>query len=415
MPSYRAPVPILSGVVALFAICAATSADTSAADDVLLTERDAVAAALARPEYRVAERGRLAIAESDLDEARLLPNPIISLEREGGESTETALRLSQPLDVSGRRSLRKQAAQSRLDATGLDLQHRRLQTAAEVRLAFAEALHIDQLRDVQDNWRRRIDGAAAIVERLTSAGEASGYDRRRIERERQTAVAHLAVTHASRLRAREQLAGLIGRPETQLGLLLGNLIPGPPPAIEELRTQLAQRPDLVGLQSQVQAFEYESRAYERTRLPEVTLGLGARRIEELGGTDTGLIVGMSIPIPLFQRGQASQRRAQAQASVLRAEGALQRSAAEANLTGLWRQAEELRTAAQSFGESTLAGSRELSRIAEAAYAGGEASLLELLDAYRTEFDAEASALDLALRARRARIELDMIVGRENHD
>lgn len=53
---------------------------------------------------------------------------------------------------------------------------------------------------------------------------------------------------------------------------------------------------------------------------------------------------------------------------------------------------------------------ELVRTAEAAYAGGELGILELLDAYRGALDAELQALELEWGARRARIEVDRALG-----
>lgn len=89
--------------------------------------------------------------------------------------------------------------------------------------------------------------------------------------------------------------------------------------------------------------------------------------------------------------------------------------AAAELRGAWHQAGALRQAAEDFRRESLPASRDLSRIAEAAYRAGEASLLELLDAYRAELDAETTELDLALRARLARIELDHLSGAPLHE
>jgi cobalt-zinc-cadmium efflux system outer membrane protein len=76
---------------------------------------------------------------------------------------------------------------------------------------------------------------------------------------------------------------------------------------------------------------------------------------------------------VFDRQQAGARRAIADALSARAEG---------DLRGLHRQVERLSTAAADYRTRAVAGSAELLRIAEAAYQGGESTLLELLDAYR---------------------------------
>ncbi len=391
-----------------------------AAEPAVLTERDAIARALARPAFQAAEQGRTQVAESAVTEAATWPNPVLAMEHErvslpAGSSTELSTRVFQSFDLSGRRGLRKQAAGTRLQATRQDARQRRLEIIGEVRGSFSEALYRWRVREAYGEWLRRIEAAADIVAKLAKAGEASGYDRRRLQREATAARARLAGAQADEARARESLAGIIDQPVALIGALGGELVPPPVPDLEALRGVLTERPDLASLEAQAQAFDQERLAYERAWIPDLTLGVGAKHVDEQGATDTGLILGFALPLPLFERGQAGRQRAQAQAQMLRAESALSLTRAEAELRGAWRQADALHRAADDFRGQTLVDSRELTRIAEAAYRGGEAGVLELLDAYRADLDAHTTALDLALRARRARIELDMIAGRDSHD
>jgi cobalt-zinc-cadmium efflux system membrane fusion protein len=124
---------------------------------------------------------------------------------------------------------------------------------------------------------------------------------------------------------------------------------------------------------------------------------------------------LSIPLPVFDRQQAGRQRAAAEAQQARAEYRLARTRAEGELRGLSRQAEALRTAAVDYRSRALAASPELLRIAEAAYRGGESSLLELLDAYRGALESETAALELEKRAREARIEYDLLPGAPNEN
>ncbi len=180
--------------------------------------------------------------------------------------------------------------------------------------------------------------------------------------------------------------------------------------LESVQATLRKRPDLASRNAQAEAFDRERSAAERAWIPDVTLGIGQKRVDEPGRSDNGVIVGVSVPIPLFNRGQGSEQRARAQANTLRAEHALVLAKSEAELRGIWRQATELRQAAESFRRDSLASSRDLTRIAEAAYRAGEGGILELLDAYKAQLEAETTLLDLELRARLARIELDALSG-----
>ena len=391
-----------------------------AADLRALTERQAVELALARPVYRELEAARLSIAGSAVTEANQLPNPVVAWERDrvsgaAGRSTESTARVFQTFDFSGRRALRREAAGIRVDAARFDQEERRLNTVVEVRRLFGEALYRQELGNAYARWLQRIESATKIVRNLVKAGEASGYDRRRLEREAQTAKARAAGIAADYARMREAMAGLIGTPGGNVTTLAGELLPANAPALDALQSALRQRPDLASLDAQANAYDRERTAAERAWIPDVTLGVGYKRVEETNRTDTGPILALSIALPLFDRGDANQQRAQARASTLRAEQSLTYVKVEADLRGIWRQATELRLAAASFRRDSLGSSRELTRIAEAAYRGGEGNVLELLDAYRTELEAQTTTLDLEWRARLARIELDLLSGAKNHE
>ena len=68
------------------------------------------------------------------------------------------------------------------------------------------------------------------------------------------------------------------------------------------------------------------------------------------------------------------------------------------------------TGSADYRTRAVGESAELLRIAEAAYQGGESTLLELLDAYRGALEAEMTALDLEWKARQARIDYDLLTG-----
>lgn len=378
-----------------------------------LTERDAIALALARPAYLQAEQARIATAQSAVLEARLLPNPVLHLDRErsnslSGRPTESKVQVSETFDISGRRALRREASERRLDAARWGERERRLMTIAEVRRAFADAQHRQRAQELLKRWLARIDSAVAVVDRLVKGGEASGYDRRRLGREAEIARARLASARAASLRASDRLAGFLG--VDVIGSLAGDLLPDAPPLRTLPERSVQTRPEVLAIEAQADAFDRERRAAERAWFPDFVASAGQNRIAEPEHTDHRVTLALSFPLPLFDRGQARERRAAAEAQRLRAERSLVAERLQAELRGVWREAVELHQVAATFNRDTLPGSRDLSRIAETAYQGGEGSLLELLDAYRAELDAENTALDLDLRARLARIELDALSG-----
>lgn len=385
-----------------------------------LTEREAVAAALSRPAWMEAETGRVAVAESVVAEAGLMPNPVLAFGRDrvgmaAGDITERSVQISQTFDLSGRRSLRLEAADRRLEAERFDGRIRRLGIISEVRQAFAGTLHRIGIQSALELWLRRVEEAAKVTTQLAKAGEASGYDRRRIEREAHTAKARLSVAQADVVRSRDLLAALAGKTPAEATRLIGDLLPDAAPSLDVLQARLRERPDLASLHAQTRAFELEHQAAERGWIPDLTLGIGQKNLNETVRSGSGPIVGMSFSVPLFDHGQAMQQRSLAQAQTARAEHALALAKADAELRGAWHQANELRKAALTYRLDVSDGGHNLSGTAETAYHAGEAGLLELLDAYRTELDYSITELDLALRARLAHVDLETLSGVSSYE
>lgn len=377
-----------------------------------LTEAEAVRLGLTRADFADLERGAVQAAEADVLAAGLFPNPTLSYSRESNDGSpdtvEQTWMLEQAFDISGRRGLHREAASRRVAAVTAGNASRQLQMAAEIRRSFHEVLFRQETIRATETWAQRFARVEGMVGKLAHVGEASGYDRRRLARERQTAEARLAAERTELDRALARLMALTGAPEVLL--LRGELLPSAPTSVETVLTRLDQRPDLQSLSRRAEAADLEGRAAKRGGIPEVTVGIGPKYVDNGSTQDNGVALSLSVPLPVFDRQQAGQQRAAAEALQARAEYRLAKRRTEGELRGLYRQAEGLRATAIDYRSRAVAASPELLRIAETAYQGGESSLLELLDAYRGTLETETTALELEKRARDARIEYDLLTG-----
>lgn len=377
-----------------------------------LTEAEAVRLGLTRADFADLERGAVQAAEADVLAAGLFPNPTLSYSRDSvdgsPDTVEQTWMLEQAFDISGRRGLHREAASRRVAAVTAGNATRQLGLAAEIRRSFHEVLFRQETIRATEIWAQRFARVEGMVGKLARAGEASGYDRRRLAGERQTAEARLAAERAELDRALARLVALTGAPEAPRPI--GELLPSPPTPVETVLTSLDQHPDLQALSSRAEAADLEGRAAKRGGIPEVTVGIGPKYVDNGSTQDNGVALSLSVPLPVFDRQQAGQQRAAAEALQARAEYRLAKRRAEGELRGLYRQAEGLRATAIDYRSRAVAASPELLRIAETAYQGGESSLLELLDAYRGTLETETTALEFEKRARDARIEYDLLTG-----
>jgi len=396
---------------ALVAICT-LSAPAVAAQP--LTESESLRLGLALPELAELARGRVGVAQADVLEAGLWANPTLEFSRDsarnGDMAREDSVLLSQPVDISGRRRLKRKAGEQRVSAASADVRALVNERAGEIRRSFYQLLLQERRVTAIETWAGRFASTERVVGKLRSAGEASGYDLRRLARERQTAEAQRAETQAERDRAREQMYALLGKEAQDWDGVAGRLLPDTPPDIKTLLSRLNDRPDLAALAARAAAADLDGRAAARAWLPEVTLGIGARRTDVGPARINASLFTVSVPLPVFDRQQAGAERAAARALGVRAEYRLARTRAEGQVRGARLEATQLIAAAARYRREALAPSAELVRIAESAYRAGEFTVLELLDAYRGALDAEITALELEAKARAARIELDQLTG-----
>lgn len=170
-----------------------------------LIEGEAVRLGLSRAALSDWARASVEAAQADVVGAGQLPNPTLGYSREqtgrSPRSGEQSLHIAQTLQLSGRRELRQHAAGRRFEVATAEIDLRRAEVAAEIRQRFHETLLKQQLVGAIETWIERFTRAHAVVEKLARAGETSGYDRRRLDREREAARAKLAIESAELDRA----------------------------------------------------------------------------------------------------------------------------------------------------------------------------------------------------------------------
>lgn len=380
--------------------CSAVHAQTG---DILNDER-AVELGLGRqPVAQIFESERQIAASEVLREGRW-PSPSLLYREENAGGSEETLSVASDLDLSGRRGLRVAAARRRLDATTSELDFQRRELVFEIRSTFYQTLAAQMRADALERWNEQLSRMVEVVRRLQAGGEVSGYDRRRIEREQITIDSRLAAARGELAADRERLSALTGSDAAQVA---GTLLPPVQPEVN--LNALEQRGDIAALNRRAEAANLELRAAERWWFPVLSLEGGTKSISG----DSGSVIGVIASFPVFGRDRDAAVRARAEAQLANARRELVLTRAVADLRGLAREAEQLRSAAEQLQRRAMPASEQLVRTAEAAYRAGEVGILELLDAYESAAEAELEAMELSLRARLTELQLQRIGGGTN--
>lgn len=365
-----------------------------------------------------AARAAVAVATARERQGSAFANPTLTMQREqasanGASNSQLITALEQPLEIGGTRSARRRVLALRRGQAEAEL------VAAEHRLdftvahAFAQLLAADRRLVLSRAAASEFADAGAASEARFAAGDISGYTHRRLRLEVARYASLLAADALARRSAERALARLLDLPgDAVLNVAaqapeLRSGFTGLAPD-DSLRALAARhRPDLRAATLGTEAARAEIGVARRERFSQVRLTAGMLNQGVAGGASlSGFVAGVAIPIPLWDRNAGAidaasaftdQRSAETEA--LRRRIATEVSDAADALRAIREQLDLLRP---RLGEE----SAQALRAARVAYAEGEISLLEWLDAVRAYHEAEVAyaALDAEALTRRAALE-----------
>ncbi len=407
---------LLSSVVVLLAV----PGSTALADEIAELDRSSFLARFQKSDARFeALRARAAAAEGDVGAARALANPIVSLDREevrvGDERTADQLAtLSWSLELSGARGKRIAAARAGVDAAARDSDAQALELVLAGLATFEDAAHVRLRATLLRDSRAELAGMVEVVRRRQARGDVAGADLDRALLELGAHEDLLAEAEQALAEARTEVARLVGRPGGAFDAATSALdMPAEPPPAEDLLAEArSRRADLRAARARVQEAGQRAAAASRGWVPGVSL-TGGFKSSDLGErTATGYVIGLGLSLPIFDRGQGVQARADAE----RRQHAATARALESELVAEVRAARSALVAAiaraRRHAQELLPRAAGLVKAAQSSYREGERPLFELLDAYRTARDVRLRDLDLRRAARRAELRLLRAVGRK---
>lgn len=379
-----------------------------------LTEAQAIARALARPEWQALTQLPSKQTEGAALEARSWLSPGVEWSRQQfsgpqpGKREDTFL-LSQSFDISGRRLARRDAALKREEGGKAESEQRVAGVVAQVREGFYEVLVARERLARLEGSISRVGRFQERVDRLHQAGEMSGLDRGRVRREVELLRGREVVERSRLLQAEARLRSLLGGSP---GTVQGDLLPEPPATLDAYVAEQPGAPATRVALAQEAAAQSDAKAAGRWA-PDLQLGLGVKRWQEAGLTGNGNVFSLGLTFPTPGRVNAARVRGEAEARAASAQAKLQREQDGAELRALWQASVDLRASAERMAMEALADSGRVDAALDAAFAAGELDLLGRLDGARSLLEAELAALDQAHAARRTRIALDRMLGKVN--
>lgn len=385
------------------------TANVSATQSLSLPQ--AIEAAFSQnPELAVA-RQEIGVADGDRQQAALRPNPVLSWEAEDtrrNTSTTTVI-LSQALELGGKRDARITAASRGQDAAQIELERRGNELRAQVVQAFYAAVRAQTGLSLARQSQTLAQRGLEVSQGRVRAGKSSPVEVTRAQV--QLAETDLLVRRAetSKANSYRDLAQAMGSSTSAFDQLeYADLSPGKSPPSAKILTSINQAAELRLAQTQIEQRDAVLGSERAQRVPDLTVSVGSQYSRE--DRERINVVGVSMPIPLFNRNQgnvlAASRRAD-QARDLR-------NAIELRLRTQTQSALDQWTTAtrevESFDKVILPAAQSAVDTATRGFEMGKFGFLEVLDAQRTLIAARGQYLESLEAASDARVTVERIYG-----
>lgn len=327
-------------------------------------------------------------AEGRAQQAGAYPNPtaiarVESAKISGNTSGEPEYLagISQSIPLGNRLSKARDAEQLERDRRRQELEVRRRDLRKRVHSAFATALYQAQAFQMQEHIAGSLEKFVATTKARVGAGDALKEDLDRAEMELLRAQVEVRRSDAMRRHAMVDLKAAIGDPTLSVETLTGTLDTAFEfPTLEALVSNLSNSPEALLAGAELRAREAQVDVAKAERIPDVRVEALYRRLQAT--QENSFDVGVSIPIPLFDRNQGRLRAARAELAAAEARLRMTQNAltirlqeAHAQLTTALANSRALKTEILPRANSVLEAN-------EARFEAGDISLAELLPVRR---------------------------------
>lgn len=352
-------------------------------------------------------------AQARVRQARVRTNPTLALDVEnvfgdgpykGAGDAETTLGLTQDLELWGRRAARVGVSQAEAGTAALRRDLAVVDSAGRLALVYAEAEAADRRFQLAEEALSitLADAKAALA--LVEEGREPMVRAIQAESEAASTRALLDEAQAEREAAFARLTAVAMLP-APVTLIPSTLIDQTPAAV----AASGDGTPLVRVSEAERDVAERRIAFERIRArPDITASLGFRKFE--AERATALTLGVSMPLPLFDRNRGNIEASQAEFRAAGARLITARQDAQAD-----RQAAVARLLASasrvSASDSGVTGAQEAYRLSRIGFDAGRISQLELRSSRSALISARNAAIDARLARVRAEIDLARLQGR----
>jgi outer membrane protein, heavy metal efflux system len=321
-------------------------------------------------------------------QAGLYPNPTLSVtgdeigDVQGPGGIWTAPYASQEIVTGGKLRLERAAADREVDQATLGLAGRRYSLLATVRQAYVDALALQRRVEMLTGVLELIDKAVEQTSSLVEAKQAARLSLVQLQAEAARVRAERDAAKRELPGAYQRLAAVAGTPNRSITAVAGTLeadLPTYDPHVAQ-RFVIESHPEVQVAQAGVERARLLLRRAEVEPIPNVTVGAGYMRQNQNKSDDWA--VGVSVPVPLWNRNQGNIYAAKAQLGEAVQEVSRVQADLADRLAAALRDYAAARERADQYRTKVLPLTKEAYDISLTAYKGGQFEYLQVLQAQR---------------------------------
>ncbi len=394
----------------LLALLAGSAISPARAGEALTRDAAVRLALQANPALRAAAH-EVAAQDGAIMQAQALPNPELEIVREGQEQTNrtTTAQLGIPLELGGKRAARTDAARREQEIAVAALDALRVQVRADAIAAYYEAVAASEQHRLAQELAALAQRAASAAARRVDAGKAAPLEAARAEVAQ--ANARIDTLQAARdlAGARIRLAALWGGKAGDIEVVWSSPVELPPaPPLAQLEARLAQAPAMRRVHAELAHRRALARVEQTKRTPDVTLIVGARR--EYPDERRQAVLGIAMPLPLFNRNQGALLGALRRADKAGDEVEAERVRLHAELALAHARLGAALEEAAMIGDAIVPRALAAFQAANRGYELGKFALLDVLDAQRAYFQSRHQYRKAVAESHRAASDIERVLG-----
>ena len=382
-----------------------------------LTLRDALSLALQRnPELAAFGKERSA-AEGALLQAGALPNPVLEISGDNLRNARkadagdraTTIQIGQLIELGGKRAARIRAAEASHELANWDYETKRVEVVSLVAQRFVDVLAAQQRRTLAEEavlLARQVSGAVA---RRVQAGKVSPVEETKARLTQASAEVEQEQARREAIAARNALGALWADPNPGFAKAVGDLEKTTAlPAYEQLAQRVRDNPELARWSSEIERRRAGVDAEKAKTVPDVTLTAGVTRFSQFD--DRAYVVGISLPLPLFNRNQGGILEASRRLDKASDESRAAESRVLTQLTRTYQRLAATDNEIRTLRAALLPGAQSAFEAAAKGYQLGKFGFLDVLDAQRTLFQTRTQNLRALADYQRGVSEIERLIG-----